>query len=405
MAPTHPSAGEYDDLVAHLQSLLSIADHGSGGAAGDADADTLAAGRAYLAGLAPGGWMVPTWPKSYGGRTATPDEARDIRDVLRSFTSPDLYLFFVGLNMIGPTLLTHGTSEQCERWMPAIASGQEIWCQMFSEPEAGSDLANVATAARQAGEGWRINGQKVWTSRAHCANWGLCLARTDPELPKHQGLSMFAVPIEDPGITVRPLVQMNGDRHFSEVFLDNVRVSQAELIGAAGDGWKIAQTVLAHERSSIAGAGGRSRKGGPQTTVPRWLRSMAESADPRDQGHLDAAIAAYVEAEVTRLTAARTAAYARAGRGPGPESSGQKLRVVASLKRRAWLAQELLGADGLLSGHAVHDEVLVAPSLSIRGGTDEIQRNIVAERVLKLPAEPRTDRDVLWSVSRRGGLP
>jgi alkylation response protein AidB-like acyl-CoA dehydrogenase len=396
------ASDEYAELGAELERLTGVLTQ-LPPSLDAVDEEAVQHGRAYLAALAPGGWMVPSWPREYGGRESTRDQARAIRNALRRFPSPDLYLFFVGLHMVGSTLLAHGTTEQCARWMPSIATGDDIWCQMFSEPEAGSDLANVATQARAVGTGWSLQGQKIWTSRAHRADWGLCLARTDPDVPKHQGMTMFAVRMDTPGVTARPLVQMNGDRHFSEVFLDGVAVSQAEMIGNAGGGWKVAQTVLLHERSSIAGGGGRARTGGPEA-VPHWLQSMADRGDLDDPAKIDAAIAAFVDAEVGRLTAARAAAYAQSGRRVGPESSGQKLRVVASLKRRAYLAQELLGADGMLAGGSVQDEVLAAPSLSIRGGTDEIQRNIIADRVLELPSEPRVDKDVPWSVSRRGGL-
>lgn len=398
-----PSADdEYADLIAELERLADAL--GKLPPSRDAaDEEAAQLGRAYFAALAPGGWMVPAWPREYGGRESTPDRVRAIRGILRRFPSPDLYLFFVGHHMVGPTLLAHGSPEQRERWMPAIAKGNDIWCQMFSEPGAGSDLANVATRAHPVGAGWCLQGQKVWTSRAHRADWGLCLARTDPDVPKHQGMTMFAVRMDAPGVTARPLVQMNGDRHFSEVFLDGVGVSPAEVIGEPGCGWKVAQTVLTHERSSIAAGGGRARVAG-RAVVPDWLQSMADCGGLDSPAKVDAAIAVFVEVEVGRLTASRAAAYAQSGGRVGPESSGQKLRVVASLKRRLYLALELLGADGLLAGGPVQDEVLAAPSLSIRGGTDEIQRNIIAERVLGLPAEPRTDRNVPWSVSRRGGL-
>jgi alkylation response protein AidB-like acyl-CoA dehydrogenase len=393
---------EYPELIDTLEQLTEVLTQ-LPPSTDSVDHEAAQRGRAYLAALAPGGWMVPTWPTEYGGRTSTPEQAQVIRSLLRQYSSPDLYLFFVGLNMVGPALLAHGSAEQRARWMPPIATGEDVWCQMFSEPEAGSDLANVATQARPMQDSWRLQGQKVWTSRAHRAGWGLCLARTDPDQPKHRGMTMFAVRMTTPGVIVRPLVQMNGDQHFSEVFLDDVEVGATDMIGQPGDGWKIAQTVLTHERSSIASSGGRARTG-TGSALPRWLQALGDHGNLDDPAKVDAAIAAFIDAEVGRLTAARAAAYAQSGRRVGPESSGQKLRVVASLKRRAYLAQVLLGADGLLAEGPTQDEVLAAPSLSIRGGTDEIQRNIIAERVLGLPAEPRADRDLPWSVSRRGGL-
>src|ERR1700674_363178 len=199
-----------------------------------AGADDLAPGAAFLGALAPGGWVVPTWPAAYGGRDATIDEAVVISEELSRFEVPDLYPYLVGLHVLGPTLVALATDEQRRRWLPAIADGTEIWCQLFSEPGAGSDLANVGTRAERDGDTWHVTGQKVWSSRASYAQWGFLLARSDPAVPKHTGITAFAVDMRAPGVEVRPLRQMNGDAHFSEVFLDDVAVPDTHRIGDPG---------------------------------------------------------------------------------------------------------------------------------------------------------------------------
>jgi alkylation response protein AidB-like acyl-CoA dehydrogenase len=372
-----------------------------------AGSDDLESGRAYLAACVGGGWALPTWPAEFGGRGADAAEAAAIGRVQREYAVPDLYPYSIGLGMAGPTLLSHGTPEQQQRWLRPIADGSEIWCQMFSEPEAGSDLANVALRAERDGDEWRLSGQKVWTSRAMWAVWGLCLARTDPEVPKHKGLTMFAVDMAAPGVEVRPLVQMNGDKHFSEVFLDGARVPDTWRIGDVGAGWSVAMTVLAHERALA----GESRGGGDGQArgqrLPRWLADVAALGvldGPGPAVWRDRAMRAMLASEAARLTAARSAAEARSGKAPGPAGSGAKLRKVAQYKAQAYLAKDAHGATGMLDDHEGQVEFMTAPSMSIRGGTDEIQRNILGERVLGLPGEPRVDRDVPWSRARKGVL-
>ena len=215
-----------------------------------AGSDDLETGRNYLQTLVKEGWMLPTWPQKYGGRDSTPEEASQISRILGSFEGADLYPYGVGLSLVGPVLMELGTHDQMNRWLLPIANGSEIWCQMFSEPDAGSDLANVAMSAEKDGEEWILNGSKVWTSRGAYSKWGMCLARTDPETTKHSGLTMFAVDMESEGIEVRTIEQMNGDKHFSEVFVSDLAVEDRNRIGELGDGWKIAVKTLALERSS-----------------------------------------------------------------------------------------------------------------------------------------------------------
>ena len=368
-----------------------------------AGSDDLDEGRAYLAATVDGGWHVPTWPSTHGGRDASVAENQLIGSVLREYVVPDLYPFAIGLGMVGPALLTHGTAEQQDRWLRPIASGAEIWCQMFSEPEAGSDLANVALSAAQDGEVWRLGGQKTWTSRAMWSEWAICLARTDPEQPKHKGLTMFVIAMDAPGVDVRPLRQMNNDAHFSEVFVDGTVVPDAWRVGDVGEGWRVAMTILSHER---AGAGSRGGSDGAKrgARVPTWITDLAALGALDDKVRRDEAMSIYAADMASRWTAQRAADEARSGGSPGPAGSGAKLRTVSSYKRRAYLANRAAGAAGMLEDGHGYIETVTAPSMSIRGGTDEIQRNILGERVLGLPGEPRLDRDVPWRESRKGLL-
>lgn len=388
-----------EDVVRReLGRLLPPRTTGDRSAALGAGSDDLEKGRAFLATAVDGGWAVPTWPAELGGRGASLEEAALIDRVAKDFDVPDMYVYISGLKMVGPCVQLHGTREQQQRWLRPIADGSEIWCQMFSEPEAGSDLANVATRASRDGDEWVFDGQKVWTSRGTWARWGLCIARTDPEVPKHNGLTMFGIDMRSPGIEVRPLVQMNGDKHFSEVFMTGVRVPDSCRIGGPGEGWKVALAVLAQERAMVGEGGGEESA---QTRAPSWLRTAADRRQLSSVTLRDAALRAFTIGEVARLTSARNAAEAASGR-PGPAGSGAKLRSVQRFKSEVYFTKDAAGAAGMLTEHDGHIEFLTAPSMSIRGGTDEIQRNILGERVLGLPADPRPDRDAPWSRSRRG---
>ncbi|MDP9334431.1 MAG: acyl-CoA dehydrogenase family protein [Actinomycetota bacterium] len=352
-----------------------------------AGSDDLAAGRAYLQALAGSGLAVSSWPKAYGGLDATPEQVGIVRSELAGFSVPDLYPYLVGLELVGPTLLTHGRAEQRARWLPPIASGDEIWCQLFSEPGAGSDLAGLATRATRDGDEWRMSGQKVWTSRGAYARFGLLLARHDFSVPKHRGITAFGLDLRSTGVDVRPLRQMNGDAHFTEVFLDDARVADADRIGEVGDGWRVALTCLSYERgaSTAGGTSGLLDVG----RLVELARARGRASDPVIRGEL---ARLFIETRVMGYTARRARDTARAGR-PGPEGSGMKVRGASLFKSYAALAARLLGADAALDPHGEWQTLfLTAPSISIRGGTDEIQRNIVGERVLGLPEEPRADR-------------
>jgi alkylation response protein AidB-like acyl-CoA dehydrogenase len=352
-----------------------------------AGSDDLEAGRRYLGALAGTGLAIPTWPKEYGGLAASAEEAAVVRGELAAFAVPDLYPYLVGVDLVAPTLIAHGTPEQCARWLPAIATGEEIWCQLFSEPGAGSDLAGLATRAVRDGDEWHVTGQKVWTSRGAYSRYGLLLARHDVAVPKHRGITAFALDLHQRGVDVRPLRQMNGDAHFTEVFVDQARVPDTDRIGGVGEGWRVALTCLSYERGAI-GAGGS----GGLLDVDRLValaRARGVAADPVVRDTLARLV---IDARVMSYTARRARDAANAGR-PGPEGSGMKIGGAALFKAYTSAATHLLGADTTLDPHGEWQTLfLTAPSISIRGGTDEIQRNIVGERVLGLPEEPRVDR-------------
>jgi alkylation response protein AidB-like acyl-CoA dehydrogenase len=353
-----------------------------------AGSDDLDAGRTYLRALEGSGLAVPSWPREYGGLGLPPEQVALVRRELADFDVPDLYAYLVGLELVGPTLIAHGRPDQCARWLPKIANGDEIWCQLFSEPGAGSDLAGLSTRATRDGDEWRVNGQKVWTSRGAYARFGLLLARHDVSVPKHRGITAFGLDLSRPGVDVRPLRQMNGDAHFTEVFLDDVRVDDADRIGETGEGWRVALTCLSYERGAST-AGGTSGL----LDVARLIALARERGRADDPVIRDAIARLVIETRVMSYTAHRARDLARAGRPPGPEGSGMKIRGAALFKAYTALAARLIGADFTLDPHGdMQTLFLTAPSISIRGGTDEIQRNIVGERVLGLADEPRLDR-------------
>jgi alkylation response protein AidB-like acyl-CoA dehydrogenase len=353
-----------------------------------AGSEDLEAGHTYLRALADGGWAVPTWPEEHGGMGATPAQAAIVQQELARFDVPDLYPYLVGVALVGPTLLAHGAPAQLERWLPGIRTGDEIWCQLFSEPGAGSDLAGLATRATRDGDVWRVTGQKVWTSRGLYSKRGLLLARTDVDVAKHDGITAFGIDMHSAGVDVRSLRQMNGDAHFTEVFLDDVLVPDTDRIGEAGDGWRVALTTLAHERGAVGAPGGSF------LDVDRLVDLARARGRVDDPALRDMLVRVVVELRVASLTARRARDVARAGR-PGPEGSGLKLRGAIAFKHYTDLAMRILGADAMCDPTGEWQTMfLTAPSLSIRGGTDEVQRNIVGERVLGLPSEPRPDRGV-----------
>jgi alkylation response protein AidB-like acyl-CoA dehydrogenase len=311
----------------------------------------------------------------------------------------------IGLGMAAPTILACGTEEQKRRYLRPLWTGEEIWCQLFSEPGAGSDLANVSTRAVRDGDDWVVNGQKVWTSNAHNASYAILLARTDPDAVKHGGLTYFLCPMRQTGVDVRPLRQITGEAEFNEVFLTDVRIPDSARVGALGEGWRVANTTLNNERVSIGK--GTGREGGMIGAVADAWRSHPKRRTPELQDRL---VRLWVEAEAARITGRRLAQKLASGQ-PGPEGSIMKLLFADNAQALSGLELELLGEDGLrfsdwtmvrpdhvdFTGRDAGYRYLRAKGNSIEGGTSEIIRNIVAERVLGLPAEHRTDKDRPWT--------
>jgi alkylation response protein AidB-like acyl-CoA dehydrogenase len=312
----------------------------------------------------------------------------------------------IGLGMAAPTILAYGTDEQQQRWLRELWTGREIWCQLFSEPGAGSDLAALGTRAVRDGDSWVVSGQKVWTSQAHLAKRALLVARTDPDVPKHQGLTYFSVDMTAPGVEVRPLRQITGEAEFNEVFLTDVRIPDADRIGPVGEGWKVANATLMSERVNIGASRAAPREAGMIGPVAATWRSRPELRTP---GLHDRLLRLWTEAEVARLAGERMRQQLAAGK-PGPEGSAAKLVFARLNQEISGFDVELSAGDGLRYDdwtmrrpeHATFYSrgpgyrYLRARGNSIEGGTSEILRNIIAERVLGLPPEPRVDKDIPW---------
>nr|BFE64492.1 acyl-CoA dehydrogenase family protein [Dactylosporangium thailandense] len=356
----------------------------------------------FDAGLA---WVQ--YPVGLGGLGLPRAEQPEVDQVFADAGAPDNNprRIGIGLGMAAPTILRHGTDEQRRRWLRPLWTGEEVWCQLFSEPGAGSDLAGLGTRAVRDGDDWVVDGQKVWTSMAHEARWAILIARTDPALPKHQGLTYFVLDMTAPGVEVRPLRQITGEAEFNEVFITGVRIPDTDRLGAVGEGWAVAQTTLMNERVSIGGQA-VPREGGTIGIVTDLWRSRPEVRSP---GLHDALLRLWVDAEAARLTGMRLRQQLAAGQ-PGPEGSASKLLFARLNQEISSLELDLLGEEGLrhdewtlrrptqvdFAGRAAGYRYLRAKGNSIEGGTSEILRNIVAERVLGLPQEQRADKDVAW---------
>jgi alkylation response protein AidB-like acyl-CoA dehydrogenase len=352
-------------------------------------ADEVAFGRQWQARLAEGRWVGIHWPQEFGGRGASPVQVAIFNmEYARSRALQPINR--VGINLAGPTLLAHGTTEQKQRWLPSILTADEIWCQLFSEPNAGSDLASLSTRATRVDDGWLLTGQKVWTSYAQFARWGICLARTDPDAPKHTGISYLVVDMEAPGIEVRPLVQITGDAEFNEVFFDEVFVPESHLVGALHNGWTVANTTLAHER-------GTAFPFKEQVVHEVYLDELWQLAAERslldDVDIADALTQSFVELRVLRLHNWRTLSRLTKGIEPGPESSVTKLAWTDMTQALSARALDIVGAAAPLWWSA-HDnpgegfwqrQWLWSKAASIAGGTSEVQRTIIGDRMLGLP--------------------
>jgi alkylation response protein AidB-like acyl-CoA dehydrogenase len=299
----------------------------------------------------------------------------------------------IGIGWAGPTLLVAGTEAQQQRWLPGILDGSEIWCQLFSEPGAGSDLASLTTSATKDGDEYVVNGQKVWTTLAHVARWGILLARTDPDATLHRGISYFVVDMRTPGIDVRPLVQMTGTHEFNEVFFTDARIPAANLVGEENDGWRLAKVTLGNERVSLSADGALWGRGPTAHDVVGLVRAHGGTGDRILRQRL---AALYIEAEVLRLIRLRTVSARVRGLEPGPEASVRKALADEHGQHVMAMAKELAGAHGLLSDTGPYGEpdaatwnygYLYSRALTIGGGTSEVQRNILGEKVLGLPRD------------------
>jgi alkylation response protein AidB-like acyl-CoA dehydrogenase len=353
--------------------------------------------RTWQARLADAGYAGVAWPKQYGGAGLGQVERVIVEQELEARGVAGIF-DFIGIDMVGPTLMAKATPQQCERHLQPLLRGEEVWCQLFSEPGAGSDLASVQTRAVQQDDGtWLVNGQKVWTTHAQHASFGIMLARTDPDAPKHRGLTMFIVPMDTPGITVRPLRQITGEAEFNEVFLDDVRLSADSIIGAPREGWKVALTMLGFERLAV-GSGHGAR-----------LERLVAAVAAQDAAREDPAIRIRLGRIAVDLLGVRYTNYRLLtdigeGRVPGPEAGLTKISTVLASFDACRLAIDVGGPDALVDGEWGH-QVSALPGLRSAGGSEEILRNVIGERVLGLPPEPKaqpqpTERDAMPVGSR-----
>jgi alkylation response protein AidB-like acyl-CoA dehydrogenase len=378
---------------------------------GDDDPRRLAV-REWLAGhpspsgrdLAEAGYVAPHWPTPYGldadpiHQLVIDEELRRAR-VMRPINP-------IGIGWAGPTILYAGTEEQQARYLPKILSGEEIWCQLFSEPGAGSDLAGLGTRAVRDGSEYVVNGQKIWTSMGHFAQFGILIARTNADAPKHKGVSYFICPMDTPGIEVRPIVEMTGAHTFNEVFFTDVRIPAENLVGQENEGWGLAKVTLGNERVSLSGEGALWGRGPTAGDLLSLVRERGGCADPLLRQRL---ASLYIEAEVLRLIRLRTVTAKVQGRQPGPEASVRKALADEHGQHIMGLAKDLAGTAGMLRDAGPlgapagewADGYLFSPALTIGGGTSEVQRNIIAERVLGLPHDLDVEAGKTWAEARR----
>jgi 3-oxochol-4-en-24-oyl-CoA dehydrogenase len=383
----------------------------------DDEAFALARKQAETAGWNPFSWMTtiggsgyaaPLWPKEYGGLSGEPWMQQVVREELGRYRLPIVAPNVLGVGLAGPTIIAHGTEAQKERYLKSILTGAELWCQLFSEPGSGSDLASLAMRAVRDGDEFVVNGQKVWTSIAQLATFGMLLARTDPDVPKHEGLTYFVLDMKAPGVEVRPLRQLTGSSEFNEVYLTDVRVPAANVVGDIGDGWRVARTTLMNERLTLSGVSldavaftGGARRDAWAT----FLAAIPDRTDPVARQHI---VQLWIEQQVKEITAFRAAAARARGQEPGPEGSGSKIVNASFNQRRSEFVVGVNGMAGVawLPGDREAESrahaFLRARANSIEGGTSEILRSQVAERVLGLPREPDVDKGVAWKELRRG---
>jgi alkylation response protein AidB-like acyl-CoA dehydrogenase len=368
------------------------------------------------------GLAMVHFPEGYGGLGISPKMQGIVNDEIRRHTKTvydDLMVNPIGIGMGMPTVLTYGSEELKKKLLRRIFTGEDIWCQLFSEPGAGSDVAGLATRAVRDGDDWIVNGQKVWTTLAHVSKWGMLVARTDPDATKHEGLSYFILDMKAPGVDVQPLYQITGEAEFNEVFLNDVRIPNGYMLGKEGQGWQVAITTLMNERTALGGGGGRKGSGPIGTLMNLWKSRAADRFSPASEAVLrDRITKLYVESELLRLTSQRARAAQRSG-NPGPEGSVGKL-AMAEINKRIWeCGLDVLGPEALVyeAGYELRRptgedrrtavglakyQFLRSRANSIEGGTSEVMRNILGERVLGLPGEPRVDKGLPWKDIPRG---
>jgi alkylation response protein AidB-like acyl-CoA dehydrogenase len=347
------------------------------------------------------------FPEGHGGLGLSPKLQKLVNERVYAEGAPNpMYRNPIGHGMCGPTVVAWGSDEQKARYLRPLFTGEEIWCQLFSEPGSGSDFAGLSSSGVKDGEEWIVNGQKVWTTLAHLSKWGLLVVRTDPQAVKHAGLTAFVVDMQDPTVEIRPLRQMTGEAEFNEVFFSDTRIADAEMLGGPGDGWRVSLTTLMNERVSIGGTTPPKGSGAIAVLLDAW-RKLPE--DRRDASTLDEVIKLWSRAEVLRLTNIRANQMRKVG-DPGPEGSIGKMASADLNKDVFAKVVDLLGAEGMLYGSyemirpvtAMDSDTLQKAFLrsranSIEGGTTEVMKNILGERVLGLPGDVRVDREVPWS--------
>ncbi|NOX52188.1 MAG: acyl-CoA dehydrogenase [Gammaproteobacteria bacterium] len=362
--------------------------------------DYMARGKFWQKRKADAGWACIRWPQEFGGRGANPIQQVILAQEEAKVESPETGMFGIGQGMAAPTMMSYASSEDQQRYLPRLASGEDVWCQLFSEPAGGSDLAALRTKAERDGDDWIVNGQKIWTSGAHYSDYGILVVRTDPNVPKHKGLSYFFLDMKSPGIEIKPIKQISGESNFNEVYFTDVRIPDSQRLGEVGQGWKVALTTLMNERASIGAGGGGTRF----STVKRLAQSVNINGKPAiEDNHVRAKLANwYVQESGLKFTSYRTLSALSRGDIPGPENSIGKLVGAVKSQDMASFAIDLLEQQGIVRD-SVQDEAFAAlfqdtymsiPGLRIAGGTDEIMANIIAERVLGLPQEPRMDKGI-----------
>jgi len=349
------------------------------------------------------GWACIRWPEAFGGRDAGAIEQVILGQEEAKVAAPETGVFSIGQGMAAPTLMTWADEEAKARFIPRLASGEDIWCQLFSEPAGGSDLAALRTKAEKDGDDWVINGQKIWTSGAHYSDWGILVVRTDPNVPKHKGLSYFYLNMKSPGVEIKPIRQISGDANFNEVYFTDVRIPDSQRLGEVGQGWQVSLTTLMNERASIGSGGG----GVKFNTLKQLAETVEVDGRPAIEDRQVRAKMAdwYVQESGLKYTIYRTLSALSRGDIPGPENSIGKLVGAKKTQDMASFAIDLMEQQGIIRDRQADDQFaalfqdayMSIPGLRIAGGTDEIMANIIAERVLGLPQEPRMDKGIPFS--------